>query len=71
MLAALRHTARLVGIIRILARYDALFVFNVLSIPPALRFVAGLFWRHRNTERPGLRLAAALQEMGPSFIKLG
>ena len=71
MLAALRHTARLVGIIRILARYDALFVFNVLSIPPALRFVAGLFWRRRNTERPGLRLAAALQEIGPSFIKLG
>ncbi len=69
---ALRHTARLVGIIRILARHDALFVFDVLSIPPALRVVAGLLGgRPRNTERPGLRLAAALQEMGPSFIKLG
>ncbi|MBL6934890.1 MAG: 2-polyprenylphenol 6-hydroxylase [Alphaproteobacteria bacterium] len=71
MRAALRHTTRLVGIIRILARHDALFVFDVLSIPPALRMVAGLLGRRRHMEQPGLRLAAALQEMGPSFIKLG
>jgi len=72
MFAALRHTSRLVGITRILARHDALFVLKILSIPPALRFVAWMLGgRARNTERPGLRLASALQEMGPSFIKLG
>lgn len=72
MFAAMRHTARLVGIIRILARHDALFVLRALSIPPALRLIAGLLGgRRRDTDRPGLRLAAALQEMGPSFIKLG
>jgi ubiquinone biosynthesis protein len=72
MFAALRHTARLAGIIRILARHDALFVLKVLSIPPALCLVARLLGgRARNRSRPGLRLAAALQEMGPSFIKLG
>jgi ubiquinone biosynthesis protein len=72
MFATLRHTARLAGIIRILARHDALFVLKVLSIPPALCLVARLLGgRARNSSRPGLRLAAALQEMGPSFIKLG
>ncbi|MDP7182908.1 MAG: 2-polyprenylphenol 6-hydroxylase [Alphaproteobacteria bacterium] len=72
MFATLRHTARFVGIIRILARHDALFVIQVLSLPPALRPVKILFGGRRgNVRRPGLRLAAALQEMGPSFIKLG
>ena len=32
---------------------------------------ARLFARRRDPRRPGERLAAALQEMGPSFIKLG
>src|SRR6185312_7728870 len=38
---------------------------------PALIAWARLFVWRRDGRRPGERLAAALQEMGPSFIKLG
>ena len=53
------------------ARHDALFPLETLGIAPALIAWARLFARRRDTRRPGERLAAALQEMGPSFIKLG
>ena len=54
-----------------LARHDALFPLETLGIVPALVAWARLFARRRDPRRPGERLAAALQEMGPSFIKLG
>ena len=53
------------------ARHDALFPLETLGIAPALIAWARLFARRRDPRRPGERLAAALQEMGPSFIKLG
>ena len=53
------------------ARHDALFPLETLGIAPALIAWARLFAVRRDPRRPGERLAAALQEMGPSFIKLG
>jgi ubiquinone biosynthesis protein len=67
-----RHLARLVRIGLTLARHDALFPFDsVAGAAPLLR-VTRLLRRHKRGEgRPGERLAAALTELGPSFIKLG
>ena len=71
MLRALRNTWRLLRMALSLARHDALFPLETLGIAPALVAWARLFARRRDARRPGERLAAALQEMGPSFIKLG
>src|SRR5690348_6888746 len=74
VLRAGRNVVRLIEIGFILARYDALFplerVVGLRFAVRALRLV-----RRRDAAptrlRPGQRLAAALQAMGPSFIKLG
>ncbi len=65
------HIARLITIARTLARFDALFILEALGAPPALGWMAAPFRRRNQSARPGQRLAKALQEMGPSFIKLG
>ena len=62
---------RLVSIAVILARHDALFLVEPLAGPRPLLRVARLFRRRGGTARPGERLAAAFQEIGPAFIKLG
>ena len=67
---SIRNIARLFSIARILARHDALMTLERLEIGGPAVFVARLFSR-RAKGRPGQRLAAALQEAGPSFIKLG
>jgi ubiquinone biosynthesis protein len=74
LLRAGRNLARLVQIGLILARHDALFPLE--RVPALLPLLAGLRLLRRGTGkgpagRPGERLAAALQELGPSFIKLG
>jgi ubiquinone biosynthesis protein len=67
---SLRHATRVVGIGLILARHDALFLVEPLAGPmPLLRFARLV--RRRGAGRPGERLAAAFQEIGPAFIKLG
>jgi len=71
MLRALRNSWRLLGMALSFARHDALFPLESLGIAPALVAWARLFARRNDARRPGERLAAALQEMGPSFIKLG
>src|SRR5215510_5931356 len=71
MLRAIRNSWRLLRMALSLARHDALFPLEILGITPALVAWARLFARRRDARRPGERLAAALQEMGPSFIKLG
>lgn len=79
MLTDLRHLVRLFAILRCFARHDALLLGNA---PPAYmgdfrntRRMLGLFQtvfgRRRPDLREGERLAAALSELGPSFIKLG
>lgn len=66
-----RHLCRLFGIGRCLARHNALFFLEHLPLP---RFAISLGQRLSNAEapgRPGERLARALQELGPSYIKFG
>jgi ubiquinone biosynthesis protein len=71
MFAALRHTIRLLTIARTLARHDALFPLELLGAAPLVAMLARLMSRRKVPGRPGQRLVAALQELGPSFIKLG
>jgi ubiquinone biosynthesis protein len=71
-----RNLARLAGIALTLARHDALFPAMALGewvggVAPVLRLARLVRRRGGPTPRPGERLAAALSEMGPSFIKLG
>jgi ubiquinone biosynthesis protein len=67
---SLRHATRVVGIGLTLARYDALFLFEPIGPQPVLR-AARLLRRRGMVARPGQRLAAAFQSIGPAFIKLG
>src|SRR5882724_3630199 len=73
VLRAARNLARLIQIGLTLARHDALFLLE--RVPALLPLLALLrLLRRRDAvlaRRPGQRLAAALQELGPSFIKLG
>lgn len=71
MFRALRNGWRLLRMAVSFARHDALFPLESLGIAPALIAWARLFAPRGDTRRPGERLAAALQDMGPSFIKLG
>jgi len=66
-----RHLLRLVRILRTLARHDALFP---LALVPQLAPLHRLLDRLADKSaqgRPGERLARALEELGPAFIKLG
>lgn len=76
MMLALRHVGRLLVIARTLARHNALFPLEEAGIAPtvisfARRLARGRWGAKEDGRRPGQRLAAALQELGPSFIKLG
>ena len=68
---SVRSMVRLVSIARILARHDALFPLEAFGVAPVIVFFAKLVSRRRAPGRPGERLASALHEAGPSFIKLG
>ena len=71
MLPSIKHTWRVIRIGRTLARYNALFPFEL--VPQARPFLrlARPFVNKKAQGRPGQRLAAALEEMGPTFIKFG
>ena len=71
MIRSLRNVARLLGIARTLARHDALFPLETLGVAPAVVVAARLLSQRRAEGRGGQRLARALEEAGPSFIKLG
>ena len=73
MIRTARNLLRLFAIARTLARHDALFPLERFGILPPLTAAARLlaFPGRTRTGRPGQRLARALQELGPSFIKLG
>ncbi|MEQ1888949.1 MAG: 2-polyprenylphenol 6-hydroxylase [Alphaproteobacteria bacterium] len=80
-IAAYDNSLRLIRAARVLARHDALFPFTDLPAPPLAMRVAywlarlRMPWEPRATTldgaRPGERLAEALQDLGPSYIKLG
>lgn len=71
MLREIRNGARVLAIARCLARHNALFPLALLPMPPLLLRLADLVADRRAKGRPGERLARALQELGPAFIKLG
>lgn len=71
MLASFRNTRRLLAIALILARHDALFIFDALPIAPVVRVLAYPLRRPQGAKSKGERLANALEELGPTFIKLG
>jgi ubiquinone biosynthesis protein len=70
MLRTIRNLFRLLAIARILARHDALAVVEDLGVARPITAVARLFLR-RGQGRTGQKLAGALTDLGPSFIKLG
>ncbi len=71
MFRTVRNIRRLWTTARLLAHHDALFPLEYLDVAPAV--VRAVRWiSRRDAEgRPGQRLAQALNEAGPSFIKLG
>ncbi|MDA8233036.1 MAG: 2-polyprenylphenol 6-hydroxylase [Magnetospirillum sp.] len=70
MIRAARNLHRLLAIARVLARHDAL---SIADLPMAGLVSAALRFGRRpaTVGRPGERLADALSELGPTFIKLG
>ncbi len=71
MAGDVKNILRLLRVARILARHDALFMLEELGVAPAVCWLARLGSFRRSKGRPGERLARALQQAGPSFIKLG
>lgn len=71
MFRTLRNTVRLLTIARVLARHDALFLLSRLGVTRRIGLLAGRVSNRRAVGRPGERLARALVELGPSFIKFG
>jgi ubiquinone biosynthesis protein len=71
MRRTIKNIWRLLRITWVLGRYDALFLLEDANIAPFVTWIAGLAPRRRGLGRPGERLAAALQVLGPSFIKFG
>jgi ubiquinone biosynthesis protein len=71
LLRPLRLAWRLLAIARSLARHDALAPLEEAGIAPGVVWLARLVSRSRAEGRAGQKLARALTELGPSFIKLG
>ncbi|MFA7431237.1 MAG: 2-polyprenylphenol 6-hydroxylase [Rhodospirillaceae bacterium] len=71
MLRSVRNLARLIRIVRVLARHDALFPVEHLAIAETLAPLMRRITPKHVEGRPGQRLARALVELGPTFIKLG
>ncbi len=71
---ALRHLSRLLVIAKSLARHDALFLLELHPAGVTLARIARILWRPKPAVkglRPGQRLALALSDLGPTFIKFG
>ncbi len=71
MLRTLRSLLRLLAIARTLARHDVLGALEELRVAPGVLWLIRRVYRRRAEGRPGQKLARALTELGPSFIKLG
>ena len=69
----LYNISRLCRVTFIMARYGALFSLKELKLAPRLRTVAWIFTIgfSEKSGTPSERLAKALENLGPSFIKLG
>ena len=71
MLRELRNGVRVLATVRCLTRHNAIFPLALLPVPPFLVRLAELAANRKARGRPGQRLGRALQELGPTFIKLG
>jgi ubiquinone biosynthesis protein len=71
MLKAAANLFRLFLIARTLAQHDALFPLEQLGVAPGIMGLVRLISRRSAPGRPGQRLAAACEALGPTFIKLG
>ena len=71
MLKTLAAPFRLLAIARCLARHDALAPLEGLGVAPLPVALARMLSRRKAEGRPGQKLARALTELGPAFIKLG
>lgn len=74
MIRSLRNLLRLIRIVWVLARHGVLEPFEAIAEAPTVSGAARLARRFRAPSvdgRWGQRLAAALVQLGPSFIKLG
>ncbi len=71
MLNTCSNSLNFIRIIRILSKYDALFFLKDAGIFPVLTFAMGIIPSKKITGRDGERLAAALVELGPTFVKFG
>src|ERR1700735_1544247 len=75
MFQSFRDAGRLYHAARVLARHDALIPHEIArSLPPQLRLARALLGRDQTIDRnlaPGVRLAVALESLGPAYIKLG
>ncbi|WP_119677398.1 2-polyprenylphenol 6-hydroxylase [Indioceanicola profundi] len=71
MIRFIRNLLRLLTIVRTLGRHGALATDEIRDVAPGIAWVLRLLNNRNATGRPGQRLAHALQELGPSFIKLG
>ena len=71
MFPTIRILLRLLKIAHTLARHDALAALEELRVAPGILWLARLASRRHAEGRPGQKLARALTELGPSFIKLG
>jgi ubiquinone biosynthesis protein len=71
MKSCFAHTLRLFRLVWTLACHGALFPIDAFNLPIGLVGLLRLLECRSDTMRPGQRLAAALQSLGPTFIKLG
>lgn len=71
MIRHLRNLLRLAAIARTLGRYGALPADDVRAVAPGVAWVMARLNRDGVPGRKGQRLARALTDLGPSFVKLG
>jgi len=71
VLAVARHLWRAVGVVRCLGRHGAILFIDDMPIAPWQRRVLHRLNDDNAPGRPGQRLARALIELGPIYIKLG
>tara|TARA_B100000700_G_scaffold331472_1_gene464583 strand:- start:6653 stop:8191 length:1539 start_codon:yes stop_codon:yes gene_type:complete len=71
MLSSPIQILRILRVAWILARFDALFLLKDAKLLPVIILIVSIWKKPVTKKRPGQRLAAALQELGPSFIKFG
>jgi ubiquinone biosynthesis protein len=75
MLRAISNTRRLLHAARVLAKHDALVPAEYKeALPPSAKLLRRLLGSRESADKsvsPGVRLARALESLGPAYIKLG